>query len=77
MTPEEVNKLTAGALKLITRLELLIALSRELPPEIKEKLNQLGHGSDPDTDFMCSAHSEGQQCCLDILAGEEPAGNWR
>jgi hypothetical protein len=72
MTPDEVVALEAGAAKLRARMEQLRGLSRRLPPEIKAELNRLGHGADPDGFFMCNAHDEGLQCCLDILAGQDP-----
>ena len=73
MTDIEAAALEEGAARLRARFEQLRSLSRRLSPEIKAELNALGHGTDPDHAFMCSAHNEGLQCCLDILAGQDPA----
>lgn len=48
----------------------LIALARELPPAVLSQL-RLAH-QDAAVDLCCSAHCEGQQCCIDILL-DDPA----
>lgn len=48
----------------------LIALARQLPPEILALLRE-AH-SDPVNDMCCAAHSEGMDCCIDILL-DDPA----
>lgn len=48
----------------------LIALARQLPPEILATI-RAAH-EDETTDMCCNAHCEGLSCCIDILL-DDPA----
>jgi hypothetical protein len=69
VTPEQAQAAknlvnTAGA------FGTLIALARQLPPEILA-LIRAAH-EDETTDMCCSAHCEGLSCCIDVLL-DDPA----
>lgn len=48
----------------------LIALARQLPPEILAQI-RAAH-DDKTVSICCNAHGEGQDCCIDILL-DDPA----
>ena len=72
MEPDKVTAGQADAAKWLlndaSAFGALIALARQLPPEI---LTQIRAAHDDETVSMCcNAHGEGQDCCIDILLGD-------
>lgn len=68
MTPADWAEHERGVAELRANAAALRDLGRRLPPETRAEIRRLGHGIGGDARaVLCSAHDEGQACCLDIL----------